>query len=82
MFPSSFEEEPSIQDVLVKCVNVELQQQQHDDPNNYNTNEWLILEMAVLLYMGNLNDAFLLWRRTAPNTQIGKNAAVEESDGK
>ena len=63
-----------MQDVLTKCINLELsqhQQQQNDETlattNNYNKDEWLVVEMAVLLYMGKLNDAFLLWRRTVPN---------------
>merc|ERR1712232_775015 len=76
-FPSNFKEESSIQDILTKCIDFELSQHQHqhqnDHTNNYNKDEWLTMEMAVLLYMGKLNDAFLLWRRAGTvNTQQGQ----------
>lgn len=81
MFPSTLKEVSSIDELLTKCIHMELQQQH---PNNFNSNnssssndmnEWMIMEMALLLYMGEINDAFLLWRRnTAPinnNTNNG-----------
>lgn len=70
-FPASFEKNPSqVEEIALRC---ELRELNHPFPNTnadgseIQQDQILVMEMACHLYLGHINQAWHLWRRTLPS---------------
>mmetsp|Transcript_2293 Transcript_2293/g.2963 ORF Transcript_2293/g.2963 Transcript_2293/m.2963 type:complete len:222 (-) Transcript_2293:125-790(-) len=79
-FPTSFRENPSqVEEIALLCVSRELNQPDpysNADGSEIQLDEILVMEMACYLYLGQINNAWHLWRRTLPSSN-GKNYRSE-----